>query len=93
MIKKGSVINMNPSQYARGRIIKQYRSDETVVDTNGMLLVDCVFPSVSAAARFVTGRSENGFIAWKVGGELTLDEWLYNAGMRNKKTRTKGAEL
>lgn len=87
-IMKGSVINMDPSPYARERLVKEYREDRVVVSDKGVLLRDCTFPSVSAAARFVTGRSENGYDAWKVEGDDTkLGDWLIKAGLREIKKR------
>lgn len=93
IVQKGSIINMNPSPYARGRIIRQYRMDESVVSKEGVVLSDCTFPSVSSAARFVTGRSENGYNAWKVDDNQTLNAWLAKEGFRIIKRRFKGKEM
>lgn len=87
IVEKGSIINMNPSPYARGKLVKEYREDRMIVSEKGVLLKDCIFPSVSSAARFVTGRSENGYSAWKVDDNASLGEWLEKAGLREVKKR------
>jgi len=91
IVEIGSYVNMDFSSSARGAIIKQYRYDESVVQSDGLVLKDCEFQSPSAAARFVTGRSVNGYNVWKVNhGEETLGHYLERIGKRViKKRKTK----
>ena len=86
IVRKGSVTNTNPAPYSRGKVLRAYRNDRNIVSEGGIVLQDCVFASVSAAARFVSGRSENGYTSWKVGDE-TLDKWMTDRGLRDKKCR------
>jgi hypothetical protein len=39
-------------------------------------LVDVKFTSPSSAAQFVTGRSVNGYVAWRPDDKMSLKEYL-----------------
>ena len=52
------------------------RNDPTCVDEHGNVLKDCAFPSPSTAAQFVTGRSSNGYIAWRVDEKTNLKRFV-----------------
>lgn len=41
------------------------RADPQIVSSEGIILEDTTFKSLSTAACFVTGRSANGMITWK----------------------------
>ena len=47
-----------------------------VSDQFGRLNQDKVFKSPSGAAKYVTGNSVNGWIAWKTGTGKTLEQLL-----------------
>ena len=65
-VKKGSRININPSDgYNPSVLIKELLKDKNVINTEGILLKDIVFNSLSTSATFVTGRISNGMLAWK----------------------------
>ena len=52
------------------------------MDENGNILKNCEFTSPSTAAQFVTGRSTNGYEAWKVEKKLSLGQYLKDKGLR-----------
>ena len=49
-----------------GRKAKSFRQDPECVNENGEIIKPCVFTSPSTASQFVTGRSTNGYLTWKV---------------------------
>lgn len=65
-VLKGSKINMlsnnglKPDSDATNK-----RNNLSIVSSEGVMLDDITFPSLSTAACFVTGRSANGMITWK----------------------------
>ena len=64
-VKKGSRINIHLSAgYRPTATIQNLRDDDSVVDSDGVLLKDIPFESLSTAASFVTGRTANGMIVW-----------------------------
>lgn len=74
-VLKGSKINPVDS-YARMSIqVKSYRHNPDIISKDGELLQDVCFLSPTSAAIFVTGRSVNGFIAWRVEDEISLKEY------------------
>ena len=60
-----------------GKIAKAYRDNPEYVDKNGNIL-----KNPSTAAQFVTGRSTNGYEAWKVEKKLNLGQYLKDKGLR-----------
>lgn len=54
----------------------QARKDTNIVDSYGNVLTDVSFSSASTAAQFVTGRSSNGYIAWRPSDKMNLKEYL-----------------
>lgn len=75
VISKGSRINLNESFPGMSGSIRCMRNDREVVDENGVLLQNLEFQSVSSAAVFVTGRSVNGYIAWRIDDKISLKEY------------------
>lgn len=65
-----------------GKTAKAYRDNSEYVDKNGNILKNCEFTSPSTAAQFVTGRSTNGYEAWKVEKKLNLGQYLKDKGLR-----------
>lgn len=83
VVKKGGRINLDFAAHIRGgRNAKKYREDIECVDKEGNILKDCYFKSPSTAAQFVTGRSTNGYEAWKVDNKKNLGEFLKENGLR-----------
>lgn len=83
IVKKGGRINLDFASHIRGgRIAKGYRTNAEYVDKNGNILKDCEFKSPSTAAQFVTGRSTNGYEAWKVAPKQNLGDYLKEKGLR-----------
>jgi len=77
VVKKGSKIRLDFAEHIRGgRKAKSYREDPKFVDNDGNVLIDCEFGSSSTAAQFVTGRSTNGFVAWRVDEHTNLKRFL-----------------
>lgn len=77
VVKKGSRIQLEFAKHIiGGHKAKSYREDPKYVDIDGNVLKDCVFGSSSTAAQFVTGRSANGFIAWRVDKKTNLKRFL-----------------
>ena len=56
------------------------------IDKNGFLTKDMYFKTPSAAAKFVTGRSANGWVEWKTASGDLLDN--YRLKKTNKKTES-----
>ena len=71
-IKAGSRINKTLKFPAMSMYIQQLRCNEKYVDQNGELLTDITFMNPTQAALFVTGRSVNGYIAWRVNDKISL---------------------
>ena len=72
-VKKGSRIRLDFAKHIRGgTFAKSYRNDPSIVDMNGLVMIDCVFKSPSTAAQFVSGRSSNGYYAWRTSKHLLL---------------------
>ena len=67
-----------------GRKAKSYRNNDEYVGSDRTIINECVFNSPSTAAQFVTGRSTNGYEAWKVETKKSLGKCLEEQGLRNK---------
>ena len=66
IVYKGSKINTNPSAgFTLSALVKKLLSDRTIVGSDGVLLKDVEFKSLSTAATFVIGRIASGMMAWK----------------------------
>lgn len=77
IVLKGSKIQMDFAEHIRGgRLAKKFRENSEYVDTNGIVIKDCEFSSASTAAQFVSGRSTNGLVAWKVEKKTSLKDYL-----------------
>ena len=86
IVCKGSRINRVTSEKIGGsKTVKAIRDNNNIVDINGVLLLDCSFSSPSTAANFVTGRSANGYVAWRVDEKNSLGRFL---GRERKGTKT-----
>ena len=88
IVMKGSKIQTALASHTRGgeSTTKAIRENKTLVDENGIVLEDCSFPSPSTAANFVTGRSSNGYVAWRVDDKNNLGRFL-------GREKTKGTKL
>ena len=83
IVKKGGYINPNFATSIRGgKLSRQYRADRNYVSEKFEIVDDCVFKSPSTAAQFVTGRSVDGYNAWKVSSGKSLGEYLKEKGLR-----------
>ena len=51
------------------------RNNSLIVDEEGLLLRNISFNSLTTAAQFVTGRSVNGHIAWRIDDKISLKEY------------------
>lgn len=79
----GGIISSDFAGHIRGgKKAKSYRENKEFVDQDRRILKNCVFTSPSTAAQFVTGRSTNGYEAWKVEGKESLGDYLREKGMR-----------
>ncbi len=65
-----------------GRKAKSYRNNSEYVDSDRNIIKKCVFTSPSTAAQFVTGRSTNGYVSWKVEKKKNLGTYLKEQGLR-----------
>ena len=66
IVKEGSKISLEmQKEFKYTKNVLQYRSDTSVVDSNGKIKKDILFSSLTAAAQFVTGMSVNGRKVWK----------------------------
>ena len=76
VVMKGSKINLKDSFEKMSRNAFYYRHNKEYVNEEGYLLENIVFDSVTTAAQFVTGRSVNGNIAWRVEDKMSLKDYL-----------------
>ena len=76
IVLKGSKINPLDAFPKMSNELKIMRGDRTIVSEEGILLKDMTFNSPSTAAQFVTGRSVNGYIAWRPNDEMSLKAYL-----------------
>ena len=74
-ILPGSKINTTLSYEAMAESIKALRSNTDMVSSDGIVLKKITFSSPSAAAQFVTGRSVNGYISWRIDDKISLKEY------------------
>jgi len=83
VVKAGGKISADFASHIRGgKAAKAYRDDRNYVDENRNIIKDCTFNSPSTAAQFVTGRSTNGYEAWKVSKKVSLAKYLREQGLR-----------
>ena len=68
----GSRINPILSYTAMPESVKEVRNNRDLVSAEGVVLKDVVFNSPSAAAEFVTGRSVNGYVSWRIDDKISL---------------------
>ena len=79
----GGKISEDFADYVKGgKKSKSYRDNPEYVDGNRNIIKECVFSSPSTAAQFVTGRSDNGYLIWKVEKKKTLGAYLRENGLR-----------
>ena len=65
IVNAGSRINLRDSKgYNPPKQVSDIRNNRELVDSNGILLKDIAFGTLSTAATFVTGRIANGMIVW-----------------------------
>lgn len=76
VVKQGALINPVNAFLQMSQELVSLRGDKTVVSADGILLKDMTFHSPSTAAQFVTGRSVNGYIAWRPNDEMSLKAYL-----------------
>ena len=78
-VKKGSRICLVDAYADMPQMVKAKRHDSSIVGDDGVVKQDIIFESPTAAAQFVTGRSVNGYIAWRPENKMTLKEYLKKA--------------
>ena len=82
-VKAGGYISKDFAKHIKcGKTAKAYREDIEYVNQDGRIVKDCEFSSPSTAAQFVTGRSTNGYEAWKVEGKVSLGKYLKEQNLR-----------
>lgn len=82
VVKAGGEISEDFAKHIRGgRSALQYRNNPEYVQGR-RIIKDCVFKSPSTATQFVTGRSTNGYEAWKVDSNKSLGVYLKEQGLR-----------
>ena len=75
-ILKGSKILLKDTYSKLPKKVVHCRHNSDLVDENGVLLQDIVFDNATSAAQFVTGRSVNGYIAWRVDDKISLKDYM-----------------
>lgn len=83
-VRQGSKICLIDSYANLPPMVKAKRHDSNVVGDDGVVKQDICFDSPTAAAQFVTGRSVNGYIAWRPENKMSLKEYLKH-GLETKK--------
>ena len=82
IVKAGGTISDDFANHIKGgKQAKEYRDNPEYVQGR-KIVKDCVFYSPSTAAQFVTGRSTNGYEAWKVEPKKSLGAYLKEQGLR-----------
>lgn len=82
-ILPGGKISSDFAEHIRGgKEAREKRNNPDYVDKSGMIIKKCEFTSPSTAAQFITGRSTNGYEAWKVEKKISLGEYLKSKGLR-----------
>ena len=74
VVLKGSVISPITDHTVSNKIGKRREEALSHCDKRGRIDRNYIFPSPSAAAVFVIGKSANGWAEWKNGNKKTLDE-------------------
>ena len=83
IVKAGGKVSERFSTCIRGGTrAKTMRADPKYVNSERTIIADCVFDSPSTAAQFVSGRSVNGYDAWKVEKKKSLGTYLKEKGLR-----------
>ena len=70
-----SKINTTLSYAAMSEKIKLIRNNPEYVSAEGIILKEIEFGSPSTAAQFVTGRSVNGYISWRIDDKISLEDY------------------
>ena len=65
VVLKGSCVSTDVCQSEKFRSARSVIKMRNEFVKNGVVVVDVPFKSPSSAGNFVTGRSTNGYIAWK----------------------------
>lgn len=83
-VKAGGMISRDFAEHIKGgKSAKAYRNNSEYVNSGGLIVKDCSFNSPSTAAQFVTGRSTNGYNAWKIEStNQSLGDFLKEQGIR-----------
>ena len=65
-VQKGSRINLGYSDaFKPSKLVMNAIKNPDIVDSEGYIIKDVMFDSLSTAATFVAGRISNGMITWK----------------------------
>lgn len=80
-VKKGSKICLTDSYADMSLRVKSKRRDCELVGDDGIVKQDITFESPTAAAQFVTGRSVNGYVAWRPENKMSLKEYMKSVHM------------
>ena len=75
-VLKDSIISKDITYSKLPKYILEKRNDASVVSSKGKVLQSVSFDSPTAAAQFVTGRSVNGYIAWRPDNAKSLKQYL-----------------
>lgn len=75
-IMPGSKINLTLAFEKMPPSIRKLRENPVCVSRDGTVLKEVTFQSPTSAAQFVTGRSVNGKIAWRVEDKVSLKAFL-----------------
>lgn len=76
IVLKGSKVSETISHAPTFRGAKSIEKSRVGTVENGIVMRDVAFKSCSTAGNYVTGRSTDGFSAWKVKNGQTLREYL-----------------
>ena len=75
VVLKGSLISPSITFENISKCVLDARNDRRLVNEKHLLISDIEFKSVSTAAQFVTGRSVNGKIAWRIDDKISLKDY------------------
>ena len=74
-VLKGSTINKFLQFKDMPKSIIDLRTNPKIVNDEGVTQKDIEFNSPTSAAQFVTGRSVNGYIAWRIDDKISLKDY------------------
>lgn len=81
-VSKGNIKLDVSCNFRQSPIAIGIRNNSDYVDSDGIIIKEYTFNSLSTAAQFVTGGSRNGYDVWKIEKGVSLGRYLKEHGLR-----------